>query len=189
MDPIESLMNEHRLIEGVLDVAEDYAGRLPRQKEEDRPRLDDLITFFSQFADACHHDKEEKILFDVMVKNGFSSEGGPIAVMLQEHDFGRARVQAIRQLLAQKTPWTAEDRQWVVKNISAYAEFLRQHIIKEDSILYPMAQAHLPEEAIREIGERFEKVEAMDAGRHERLVRLAESLGARPAAAHPARHT
>ena len=186
MDPLEALKEEHRLIERVLDVAESYGHRLPRETEEDRPKLSELLEFFSEFADACHHEKEEKILFTAMVENGFPSGGGPIAVMLQEHDLGRSRIRALRQLAALEGRWTAEDRRQVAGHIAAYAELLRGHIIKEDTILYPMAQAHLPEEALQEIGERFEEVESRDAGKHARLTRLAASLAGQglPCAAH-----
>jgi len=179
MDPIETLMNEHRLIEEVLDVAVAYADRLPSQKEEDREKLKNLCDFFSGFADACHHEKEEKVLFTAMAENGFPTEEGPIAVMLQEHDYGRSRIQELRRLLAKPEPWTAEDRLWVVRNLYAYAEFLHSHIMKEDNILYPMAKARLSNDVFANVGKRFQEIEAGHAGDHERLTALAQSLGAR----------
>lgn len=176
MGPIDTLMNEHHLIENVLDVAESYARRLPQEPLEDRPKLRDLLTFFSEFADACHHDKEEKILFTAMVENGFPSGDGPLAVMLQEHDLGRDRLRILRGLSTLKQPWTPEDRLQVAGHLGAYAELLRAHILKEDLILYPMALTHLPEETFQEIEERFRRIEAREAVKYERLIRLAESL-------------
>jgi hemerythrin-like domain-containing protein len=181
MDPIETLMNEHRLIEEVLDVAVAYAERLPSQKDDGRGRLMDLCDFFSGFADSFHHSKEEDILFAAMKDKGFSTEEGPIAVMLQEHDYGRSRIQELRKLLAKPEPWTVEDRLWVLKNIYAFAEFLHSHILKEDNILYPLAKSHLPPGDFESMGAKFREVESGRASDHDRLVKLAVSLGARAA--------
>ncbi|MGD0266766.1 MAG: hemerythrin domain-containing protein, partial [Candidatus Methylomirabilota bacterium] len=38
----------------------------------------------------CHHGKEENLLFKTMVDRGFPRQGGPIAVMLHEHETGRS---------------------------------------------------------------------------------------------------
>lgn len=179
MDPIERLMNEHRLIEEVLDVAVSYAERLPSAKDEGRNRLASLCDFFGGFADAFHHAKEEDILFAAMKENGFSTEEGPIAVMLQEHDYGRSRIQALRELLAKPEPWSSEDRLWVVKNLYAYAEFLHSHIIKEDNILYPLAKSHLSPADFEIMGAKFKEAESAREADHERLVKLAVDLGAK----------
>ena len=49
----------------------------------------DFGRFFRDFADKCHHGKEEDRLFVKMVEAGFLQNSGPIAVMLSEHDAGR----------------------------------------------------------------------------------------------------
>ncbi len=53
--------------------------------------------FFREFADRCHHGKEEDMLFEVMIESDFNREAGPVAVMLYKHDVGREKVQVIRK--------------------------------------------------------------------------------------------
>ena len=183
MDAIETLMGEHRLIERGIDALTAFADEARRRTADDREELGRFVTFIREFADACHHGKEEDILFRAMVEAGFPSEGGPIAVMLDEHDQGRAFVKQLAELAAAETPWTSGDRERLAEAAHGYAELLRQHIYKEDTVLYPMAEAHLPPQVAERVDEACERyeVEKTGSGEHERLHRLAEDLAARHA--------
>src|SRR5512142_1714751 len=93
---IQILMNEHRVIEGVLGALETYAHEIRGGLAVERPQVSRFATFFRDFADAAHHGKEEDILFRRMAENGFPTEAGPLAVMLYEHVQGRAHVASLR---------------------------------------------------------------------------------------------
>jgi hemerythrin-like domain-containing protein len=183
MDAIETLMGEHRIIEHGIDALAAFADEARRRTADEREELGRFVTFIREFADACHHGKEEDILFKAMVEAGFPSQGGPIAMMLAEHDQGRAFVKQLAELAAAEAPWSPEDRERLAEAAHGYAELLRQHIYKEDTVLYPMAEAQLPPqvmERVNEACERFE-VEETGSGEHERLHRLAEDLAERHA--------
>lgn len=188
MDPIETLMNEHRVIERVLDGLVAFADEVRRKGTTEKDELGRFVTFIREFADACHHGKEEDILFAAMVQHGFPRNGGPLAVMLHEHDQGRALVRILKSRVEQPEAWNEGDRQEIAEVANGFAELLRGHIHKEDAVLYPMAEQHLPPEAIEAVGmacERYEQDESR-AGAHERLHALAEELVARHApTVHP----
>jgi hemerythrin-like domain-containing protein len=189
MDAIETLMNEHREIERVLDALVGFVDEVERKGSTEREELLRFVTFIREFADAHHHGKEEDILFAAMVSHGFPKEGGPIAVMLREHDQGRALVRVLRERAEAAGPWSDIDRRDIHDAAHGFAAMLRQHIHKEDAILYPMAEQHLPPEALAEVGEACERHEqkAARAGQPERLRALAEALTrAHAAAVHPA---
>jgi len=183
MDAIETLMTEHRLIEHVLDALVAFADEIRRKSTDDKEELARFVAFIREFADACHHGKEEDILFAAMVEAGFPRDGGPIAVMLFEHDQGRAHVRRLAEVAAQAAPWSVEDRQRLAEAAYGYANLLHQHIHKEDSILYPMAEQRLSPEALERVSAECEAYEARKtgSGEHERLHRLAEELLARHA--------
>ena len=187
MDAIETLTGEHRIIERGADALAAFADEARRRTTDDREELGRFVTFIREFADACHHGKEEDILFKAMVEAGFPSQGGPIAVMLAEHDEGRGLVKQLAELAAAPGPWSPEDRQRLADAAHGYADLLRQHIYKEDTVLYPMAEAHLPPQVIEQVDEacRRHEEEIMGAGEHERLHRLAEELVARHLPALP----
>jgi hemerythrin-like domain-containing protein len=188
MDAIETLMNEHRLIERALDALVSFADEIRRKTTDDKEELGRFVTFIREFADACHHGKEEDILFAAMVEEGFPREGGPIAVMLFEHDQGRAFVKRLADLSAQGAAWSDDDRQKVAEAAYGYANLLGGHIHKEDAILYPMAEQRLPPDVLERVSadcERYEQEKA-GSGEHERLHRLADELAARHTPLHAA---
>ena len=189
MDAIEQLMNEHRMIERVCDALVGFADEARRKQATDKEELRRFVTFVREFADACHHGKEEDILFRRMTENGFPSNGGPIAVMLMEHDEGRGLIRTLSQKADQDGPWTADDLQAVADAAAQYSGLLHQHIHKEDAVLYPMAEQHLPPEVMEQVNAECEYFEQhkMGAGEHEKFHALAEELVQRHApASHPA---
>jgi hemerythrin-like domain-containing protein len=178
MYAIEMLKNEHRIIEKVIDALEEYTGKIGRGEIVDAGDLGRFVKFLREFADACHHGKEEKILFDAMVKAGFREDAGPIGVMLSEHDEGRRLVGVLDGLARAWCTWDDGERKLVAATGREYASLLRNHIRKEDGILYPMAESHLDPETIRRVGAAFIEFEERETGEgeHERLHTLAEEL-------------
>ena len=188
MDAFETLMSEHRAIERVLIGLSNFAEQVRRQEEMNgRKDLAQFVSFIRGFADARHHGKEEEILFEAMVDYGFPRDGGPIKVMLREHDEGRAFVGILSALAEQADPWSDEDRQLLVKAASQYVDLLSRHIQKEDNILYPMAESRLPPETLAQVNEKCERFEEAQAATPEcaRLQRLGEDLIARFAPGAP----
>jgi hemerythrin-like domain-containing protein len=178
---IEILMGEHRLIEQVLGSLETFVeeagsgGQAP-----DRSAVADYAAFFRGFADACHHGKEEDILFARMIERGFSREAGPIAVMLEEHRLGRGHVSGLAEVGAGSGPLEAAERASVLTHALDFIPLLRGHILKEDRILYPMAVHALTAgelDAMEAAFHSFEKRSRAD-GTYERLQDLAARLQA-----------
>jgi hemerythrin-like domain-containing protein len=192
MNPVEVLMNEHRLIESVLDALEAYVDRLGPSSSVDTDDLGRFTLFIRAFADTCHHGKEEDILFEEMVENGMPREFGPIAVMLQEHEEGRRLVGTLSDFAARSAEpgWSDSDRQQIRQAARSYAEMLRQHIQKEDGILYPMAVSRFDPATMADIARRFDAFEAEKTGpgEHEKLHALAEELITRYGAPSAAEH-
>lgn len=184
MGAIENLMSEHRVIERACDALVAFTDEV-RRGSDDKAELARFVRFIREFADAAHHGKEENILFQAMIDAGFPRDGGPVAVMLMEHDEGRTHVRALAELAQQEAPWSAQDRQAIAEEGMGYASLLRGHIHKEDSILYPMAEQRLPGSVLSRVDEdcaAFDDAEVR-AGRQEPLYELAEELVARHAPA------
>jgi hemerythrin-like domain-containing protein len=183
METIDTLMSEHRLIERALDGLTAFADEIRRKTLDDRPELGRFVTFLREFADAHHHGKEEDILFTAMVEAGFPRQGGPVAVMLAEHDQGRALVRVLAALAEQAASWSADDRQRLAEAAHGFAGLLRAHIHKEDAILYPMAEQRLPPALLARVESAAAAHDARQAsaGVQERLCRLADELVSRHA--------
>ncbi len=160
--PTEMLRHEHEVILRALAVLEVIGHRLEAGETVDRKALGWLRDFFGTFADKCHHGKEEQHLFPAMERHGIPQEGGPLGVMLREHEEGRALVRAMAQ---------DDDRQ-VAEAIRGYVGLLRAHIDKENEVLFPLAEGVLTGEEQKGLVDAFQAIEAVVAGPgiHDRLI-------------------
>ena len=142
--PTAVLRDEHRIILRALGVLERAGVRDPSERW-----WAEATAWLGAFADRTHHAREEAALFPAMVKAGVPSEGGPIAVMLEEHAEGRALVHAM-------TTGSAETR---ARSCHAYVALLRAHIDKENEILFPLADAILDAPAQAALVREFQAVD------------------------------
>jgi hemerythrin-like domain-containing protein len=147
-DAVDTLKSEHRIIEKVLDALELAAGR-------DMPAAfyDRAIGFLSAFADRCHHGKEEDRLFPCLERCGIPREGGPIGVMCAEHVMGRAHIRRMREHLG---AGRIDD---VRRESLEYVALLRQHIRKEDEVLFMMARHVMGPADARQVSREFDEVD------------------------------
>jgi hemerythrin-like domain-containing protein len=178
MKATEILMDEHRVIERVLRVLEIAASRLSEGLDIRPGFFIEAADFIKGFADGCHHMKEEGVLFKAMVSAGMPLEGGPISVMLMEHEQGRVYTRAMRAAAEKMKAGDFSVRQAVVDNALGYVALLRQHINKENSILFPMADRVIPTAHQSEVEEGFEHVEHEETGEgvHEKYLAMAEAM-------------
>jgi len=178
---IETLMGEHRLIEQVLGSLETFAHEVRGGLAPERPLVADYAAFARRYADACHHGKEEDLLFARMVERGFSREAGPVAVMLLEHGQGRAHVAALAAATEGPGLLAEAERASLVDHALGYVQLLRQHIRKEDQILYPLALQVLSSTELETLEADFEAFDRRlrAEGELDRLEALAGSLFAR----------
>lgn len=175
---IETLMTEHRLIEKVLGSLKIFIGQLEPAQHGARGRVAEYAEFFREFADRCHHGKEEDRLFTAMERHGFPSHAGPLFVMKQEHEIGRTHVRSLAGVGAGSGELSEGEVAAVREHAQAFIALLAAHIMKEDNVLFPLAEQSLPGPAIETLAGEFERFErsVMGAGRHERLHALAEGL-------------
>ncbi|MFI5246836.1 MAG: hemerythrin domain-containing protein [Gemmatimonadales bacterium] len=178
MKASEILMQEHRLIERVLDALEIAAGHLERSHAVPPAFFLEAADFIAGYADGCHHRKEEDVLFGAMIESGVPSGAGVIDMFLDEHEQGRALTRALRDAARRLQAGDAPARTQIVSSVRRYVALLRDHIMKEDEMLFPMADELLSPARHESVLAGFERVEREDtaAGAHEKFHALAEKL-------------
>jgi hemerythrin-like domain-containing protein len=136
--PSSVLRSEHATILRVVAVLERLVGRSRAGGGFEHEALSRCVEFFRLFADACHHAKEEDLLFPVLEQRGIPREGGPIGVMLYEHQQARQLTRQMGEALAAHTSGDSGAIERFHEIADGYIELLRGHIFKEDNILFPM---------------------------------------------------
>lgn len=178
MKATQILSEEHQVILRVLSALENMANRTIGNPSVRPGFFLDAADFIKNFADGCHHSKEEGVLFIAMSDAGIPVQGGPIGVMLAEHEQGRTFTRNMRAAAQAWQEGDASTRDTVIQNAMGYVTLLRQHIYKEDNILFPMADRSIPLDKQATLEEEFEKIEHEETGEgvHEKYLALAETI-------------
>jgi hemerythrin-like domain-containing protein len=162
MQVTDELMNEHQFILKYIDLMERYIEFSKTNKCENilLGKAQDFISFFIEFMDTYHHAKEENALFKYLQEPGVLSHCNPLPVMMSDHDNGRMYLRNINSALVTNDPET------LCENAYAFSHLLKQHIYKEDNILYPMAEVGISiedkislENEYKQIEEKLNKME------------------------------
>jgi hemerythrin-like domain-containing protein len=181
MKPTEILSGEHRIIEQVLDCLEKIAQSCAAEGRLDKASAEQALDFFRNFADRCHHGKEETHLFPAIEAKGFPRQGGPTGVMLDEHEQGRAHIRGMVEAIEGATAGQSEAVDRFVTRAHGYINLLREHIEKEDHCLFAMANQALTEDDQQRLLSAFENVEHehVGLGTHEKFLSVADELADR----------
>jgi hemerythrin-like domain-containing protein len=184
----EILSNEHRIIEQVLSCLDALAKEAHTAGRVDQQPAADAIAFLRNFADRCHHGKEETHLFPALESKGFPRDGGPTGVMLHEHELGRAHIRGMDENLAAAASGDATALKEFIDHANGYVSLLREHIYKEDHVLFQLADRALSDSDQQALLAAFGRVEAeeMGQGTHEKYLKIAQELAVRYGVTAPA---
>jgi hemerythrin-like domain-containing protein len=153
------LRAEHELVARVLGVAERMAQHALGGAAVEGADREALLTLLREFIDYLHHAKEEQHLFPLLERKGLPRAGGPIGVMLAEHDRSRGLIEEIARLGASPDsarPWGDAVRTCVT--------LMRQHLQKENGVLYVMAERLLSADEQEQIARACAEIDAQPPG-------------------------
>lgn len=145
----------------------DVMNAVTHSDNPDIGHIESIIDIIRNFADGLHHAKEENHFFPALEKKGFSPDQGPVGVMLNEHKEGRNFVKGIADNLELFRKGNISAKTGIYQNMSGYAELLQSHILKENNILFRMADNVLSDQEQKDLLDKFESVEQnRPAGTH-----------------------
>ncbi|MGC9472191.1 MAG: hemerythrin domain-containing protein [Bacteroidales bacterium] len=178
MKATKQLKDEHEGIKIMLSVMGKIAGNLEQGGELNRDHFTGILGFLKGFTDQCHHGKEEGYLFPAMVKRGIPEHGGPVGVMLHEHRLGREYVAAMSRAFEDWKDGDSSAAERIISAVREYVDLLRNHIEKENNILFNMADQVLDEREQQQMANDFEKLEQEETGpgKHEEYHRFLKEM-------------
>jgi hypothetical protein len=170
----ELLRRDHEVIERVFAAMEAGFARSGGPSED---QVGLLVEFLGGYADRCHNQKEEQHLFPLLEARGVPRHGGPLAVMLQEHERAQAllaRLVPAGEAFARGDPSALAELR---ETFDEYAALCKDHYWKENDILYPLALRVLDDADAAAVVRGIEAVEAsLGPDTRSRYYRMAESI-------------
>ena len=164
---IEALNAEHKTMLRIADVLESMSKEAADKAEYNTADVQAMFDLLHSFGDDLHQAKEEGALFPIFTTHADASEYASIRHMVFEHEQDRSMMSGMADAIARS-------------NAPQFAEYaarltgiLRNHIFKEDNILFETIRTHLSEEDDKRIVEEFA---AFDADFHTRHPKLLDSL-------------
>ena len=151
--PTKILSDEHVLILKIADALNNECDAIENGKIIDGAFFEKAVDFIRNYADKFHHAKEEDILFKELCKEGVLTHCNPVEQMLYEHDTGRGFVKNMEKAVRES------NKSKIIENARNYANLLKDHIFKEDNILYPMADQSLDKNKQKSVLDKFKDAE------------------------------
>jgi hemerythrin-like domain-containing protein len=150
---IEILLEEHRNIEKLLLVLEQELEVFDRSERPDYEILQALIQYFQDYPESCHHPKEDMVFKQLKVRDPAAAKR--IGDVEAEHQVETKRLlgfaQAVEHILAGREFL----RQAFHNVVHDFIEHQRQHMDKEERLLFPAAIKALRLEDWAEIDARL----------------------------------
>src|SRR3989338_5741271 len=168
--PTKILSSEHQNILKVISVVIKECDALEAGKDLDKTFFMKAIDFIRNYADKFHHAKEEDVLFVELCKDSAQMHCNPTPQMLFEHDLGRNFVKNMEEGLEEN------NGKKVVDNARGYAQMIQEHIFKEDSILYPMADEALDAAVQASMLDKFKEVETKFSAKIKQCLSVVEEF-------------
>lgn len=177
-NPIHQLTHEHhhilQVVHGLSAIDQELAaGRMP-----DLARLRDIVAFMREFADQCHHAKEEAILFPAMEDKGVPHGGCPLEELLREHARGRELISALAAAIDALEGGDDAAPAAARGAIAGIQQLYPNHIWKEDQMVFPMAERLFTPAELDALNARFAQAEIELGQDHDRYVAFANEMAA-----------
>ncbi len=131
------LMNDHQTTERVFEAV---SKALSGPSAPPVGLMQDAARYFREYVDGCHNKKEEQHLFPLIEARGVPSHGGPLGVMLSEHEESRTLLPRLLDLIGAYAAGQVEVLDELRQVFDRYSSLLKNHFWKENDILYPMAR-------------------------------------------------
>jgi hemerythrin-like domain-containing protein len=133
MMPIGPLMIEHRLIERMIVLMEMELQKAEKEKPVSPRFIETSARFIRDYADRCHHGKEEGILFRAIEQKALSEEHKrTMHELVEEHKWGRETTARLVKANARYEKGDEDGLPEIVECLRLLVEFYPRHIEKED---------------------------------------------------------
>lgn len=153
------LSREHRRATQLLAAFRRYLHHLEVDHVPDSREPSGLIDFLAESFFQRHEEKEEGLLLPELARMGLSWSDGALAEVRHDHRQGRYLLRSLKHAMRQGVAWSKEDRLHFLAIAHEWVDFLRDHMLREERVLFPFVDSRLAEDIDDLLVVQFEKID------------------------------
>jgi hemerythrin-like domain-containing protein len=151
------IRDEHRSISAILHGMEYLVDRIRTRKARINPRVfSAMIYYLDTFSERMHHPKEDRFLFKAMRSRG-GEAAAVVADLEKEHAAGGDALRRLEQSLVRYEEGGDKEFPAFAEAVARFVQEYRDHMHKEESIVFPLAQRLLSAADWQAIDRAFEE--------------------------------
>lgn len=163
--PLRELLNEHPPLREQMEQFRSSAMSI-KQKETETYIKDELEVLYHQMRRFkveidLHSMKEEDGLFEMMVTH-IGRQGGPIAVMEEEHRIAKQHIASYFDKYCSNDSHANEQARILADHVLVVYQTLTDHFMKEEQILFPMAEQMLSDDEKETLKKEFQLISGLN---------------------------
>lgn len=158
MTPTENLTKEHKEIIELLNIMNKIANKIKSQDVFYTNDVESIIDFLKFFIEKSHHQKEE-VFYPELEFAGIPKETESLSIMLYEHTLAKNYLKDIYSCVENCKIGNSFSGELLAESLNNYVLLIKNHINKEEEIIFPMADRELSEEKKKDIYRQFENIE------------------------------
>jgi len=150
------IRDEHRSISAILHGMEYLVDRVRTRKAKIDPRVfSAMIYYLDTFSERMHHPKEDRYLFKAMRSRG-GEAAAVVADLEKEHAAGGEALKRLEQSLVRYEEGGDKEFPAFAEAVAKFVREYRDHMQKEESVVFPLAQRILSTADWQAIDRAFE---------------------------------
>jgi len=154
---LDIIRGEHRSIAAILHGMEYLVERVRTRKAKIDPRVfGAMIYYLDTFSERMHHPKEDRFLFSAMRARG-GEAAAVVADLEHEHAAGGESLRRLEQCLMRYEEGGDREFPAFADAVARFVREYRDHMHKEESIAFPLAQRVLSASDWQAIDRAFEE--------------------------------
>lgn len=166
-DPIYVLIKEHRVIGRMIGLINKEIKRIEKEKTVRTVPIDSIADFFREYADRCHHGKEEDVLFRRLEEKKLSEEHRKVMDgLISDHVDAR---NIIRKLSESNSRYSSGDKASmadVVEQLKHILGLYPPHIDIEDNHFFIPAMGYFSDEEKKKMADDFRDFDSRRDKKH-----------------------
>lgn len=158
MKPTEDLMSEHKAITLMLNVMSNISESIKDKKVFYTNDVEKIVDFLSIYVDKYHRNKEESVFYPALLLTKCPTEEMPVGLLINEHSIGKGYLDEILCCVENCKIGSTFSGERIADCMANYVQLIQNHIRKEETDYFPLANKALSGEAQKEISKQFQLI-------------------------------